>query len=93
VRIRDDQLHAGQTALDQRPQERSPERLGLALADVEADHLPVAGLVDGVGEHERLLHHPAAVSHLLDLRVEPQVRVAALQGPVTERLHHSTSSA
>jgi hypothetical protein len=40
--------------------------------------------VHAVGEHERLAHDPAAVSDLLDLGVEPQVRVAALQRPVGE---------
>ena len=54
VGVGDDQLHAGQAALDQAAQEAAPERLGLGLADVEADHLAVAGLVHGVGEHQRL---------------------------------------
>jgi len=39
VRIRDDELHAGEAALDQAAEEVSPERLCLALAAVEADHL------------------------------------------------------
>ena len=56
VRVGDDQLHTVEPALDQAAEEAAPERLGLALADVEADHLPVAGLVHGVGKHERLRH-------------------------------------
>ena len=87
VRVGNDDLDAGEAALDQRAEEAAPERLRLALTDVEPDHLPVAGLVDGVGEHERLLHDPAAVPDLLDLRVQPQVGVAALQRPVPEGLH------
>ena len=87
MRVRDDQLHAAQAALDQAAQEAAPERFGLALADIEADHLPVARLVDGIGEHERLLHDPAAVADLLNLGVQPQVRVAALERPIAERVH------
>ena len=73
VGVGDDQLDAGQAAGDQAAQEAAPEGLGLALADVEADHFPVAGLVHGVGEHERLRHDAAAVPDLLDLGVEPEV--------------------
>jgi hypothetical protein len=62
----DDQLHAGQPALDEQAQEGT-ERLRLGLADVEGEHLLVAGLVDALGEHERLGHDAAAVSDLLDL--------------------------
>ena len=35
VGVGDDELHAGQAALDQRAQELAPERLRLGLADVE----------------------------------------------------------
>ena len=41
----------------------------------------------GIGEHERLLYDPAAVADLLDLCVEPQVRVAALERSVAKGLH------
>ena len=84
--VGDDQLHAAEAALDQTAQEAAPEGFGLALADVEADHLTVAGLVHGVGEHQRLWHHAAAVSDLLDLGVQPQVRVTALERPVAKRV-------
>jgi hypothetical protein len=84
VGVRDDQLHAAQTALDQRAQERAPERLRLGLADVEGYHLPVTGLVHAVGKHQCFAHDAAAVADLLDLGVQPQVRVAALERPVAE---------
>src|SRR5262249_37403571 len=86
VRVGNQQLHTLQAARDAAAEEAPPERLGLALADVDADHLPVAGLVDGVGEHQRFRHDPAAVTGLLDLGTEPERGVAALQGPVAERL-------
>ena len=69
-----------------RLQELAPERLGLRLADVEADDLAPAGLVDGVGDHDALARHAAAVADLLDLGVDEQIRVAALQRPLAERL-------
>jgi hypothetical protein len=59
VRVGDDQLHAAQAALNERAQEGAPEGLRLGLADVEGDHLPIAGLVHAVGEHERLAHDAA----------------------------------
>ena len=85
--VADDQLHPGQPALDQVAQERAPERLRLRFADVEADHLSVAGLVHGVGEHQRFTHDAAAIADLLDLRIQPQIGVAALERAVAERLH------
>jgi hypothetical protein len=39
-----------------------------------------------MGDDERLVDHAAAVSDLLDLRVEKQIRIAALQRPRPERL-------
>ena len=39
-----------------------------------------------VGDHQRLVDHAAAVADLLDLGVEEQVRVAALQRPRPERV-------
>ena len=68
-------------------EELAPERLGLRLADVEADDLAPAGLVDGVRDHDALARDAAAVADLLDLGVDEQIRVAALQRPLAERLH------
>jgi hypothetical protein len=42
VCVRDDELHAGEAALDQRAEEVAPEGFALALAAVEADHLASA---------------------------------------------------
>src|SRR5215207_1619555 len=39
-----------------------------------------------MGDHQRLVDHAAAVADLLDLRVQEQVRIAALQRPRPERL-------
>jgi len=87
VRVGDDQLHPRQATLDQAAEEAAPEGFGLGLADIQADHFTVAGLVHRVGEHERLAHDPAAVADLLDLRIKPQVRVATLERPAPERLN------
>ena len=86
VAVGDAEPDTGQAAGSERPQELAPERFGLGLADVEADHFAPAGLVDGVGDHQALLAHPAAFADLLDLAVEPHVGVAALQRPFAERL-------
>ena len=68
-------------------EELAPERLGLRLADVQADDLAAAGLVDGVRDDDALARDTAAVADLLDLRVDEQIRIPALQRPLTERLH------
>ena len=86
VRVGDRELDADQAARDQRAQELAPERLGLGLADVEAEDLAPAGLVDAVRDDDALVHDAAAVADLLDLGVEEQIRVAALQRPLAERL-------
>jgi hypothetical protein len=70
---------------DQVAQEVAPERLGLGLADIQAEDLAPAGLVHAVRDHQRLVDHAAAVAHLLDLGVKEQVRAAALQRPGSER--------
>src|SRR3954453_1461588 len=86
VRVGDGELDADQAARDERAQELAPERLGLGLTDVQADDLASAGLVDGVRDHDRLARDAAAVADLLDLGVDEQIRVAALQRPLPERL-------
>ncbi len=85
VRVGDAQPDAGQAAGPQAAQKLPPEHFGLALADIEAEHLAPAGLVDGVGEHQALLPHAAGLADPLDLRVEPQIGVGALQGALAER--------
>ena len=84
VRVGDAQPDAGQAAGAQRAQELAPEALGLALADLEAEHLAPARLVDAVGDGQTLLPDAAGLAHALDLAVEPQVRVGALQGALAE---------
>ena len=85
MRVSDRQLHPDQAARDERPQELRPERLGLGLADVQADDLAAPGLVNGVRDHDAFALHAAAVADLLDLRVDEQVRVAALQRALSKR--------
>jgi hypothetical protein len=77
VRVGDNQLHAREAALDERAEEVAPERLGLCLAAVDADHLAPTRLVHPVRDHQALPDDAAAVADLLDLRVQPKVRVAA----------------
>jgi hypothetical protein len=47
VGVGDAQADAVEAAALERAEELAPERLGLDLADIEADHLAPAGLVDG----------------------------------------------
>ena len=86
VRVADGELDADQAALDEAAEEVGPERLGLGLADIDREDLAPAGLMDAVGDHQRLVDHAAAVADLLDLGVQEQVRVGALQRPRPERL-------
>src|SRR5829696_864259 len=86
MRIGDGELDADQAARDEASEELGPERLSLGLADVDRVNLPPPGLVNAVGDHQRLVDHAAAVTDLLDLGVEEQIRVAALQRPGPERL-------
>ena len=86
VLIGDRQAHAVQPATLQRAQELDPERAGLDLADVQADHLAHTGLVHRVRHHDRLGNDPAVIADLDHLRVKPQVRVGALQRPLAEQL-------
>jgi hypothetical protein len=54
MRVADGELDADQAARDERAQELAPERLGLRGADVEADDLAAARLVDGVRDDDAL---------------------------------------
>ncbi len=53
--VGDGELDADQAARDQAPEEGAPERLGLGRADVQADDLAAAGLVDGVRDNTPFL--------------------------------------
>ena len=57
VGVGDHQLHTGKPARDQPPDELAPPRLGFDLADIDADDLPAAGLVDPVGDKKCLVAH------------------------------------
>jgi hypothetical protein len=73
-------------ARDQPTKELAPERVGLGRADVEANHFPASSLMDGVGDHHALARDAAAVADLLDLGVDGQIRITALQRARAERL-------
>ena len=70
VGVGDRELNADQTALDEPSEEGSPERLGLGLADIDAQDLAPPGLVDAMRDHQRLSDHAPAVANLLDLGVQ-----------------------
>jgi hypothetical protein len=69
VRVGDDELDAREAGSTSE-RRKLRQNASLSLADVEADHLPIAGLVHPVGEHKRLADDAAAVSDLLDVGVE-----------------------
>ena len=83
--VGDHQLDAGKAPTDKRAQELPPERLGLSRAHVQTDHFTLAGLVDPVGDHQGAVLDPAAGPDLLDLGIQPQVRVGGLLRPLPER--------
>jgi hypothetical protein len=72
MRGADRQLDADEATRDEAAEKVAPERLGLRGADIEADDLPPACLMDGVRDDDALARDPAAVSDLLDLRVDEQ---------------------
>jgi hypothetical protein len=84
VGVADAQPDAVQPTSPQAAQELAPEALGLGLANVQADHLPAAGGVHAVGDHQRLVAHPTPLADPLDLGVHPQIRVGALQRSLPE---------
>jgi hypothetical protein len=53
---------------------------------VQADHLALTGLVDPIGDHQGAMLDPTTGPHLLDLGVQSQVRIGALQRPLPEGL-------
>ena len=72
--------------LDETAEEVGPERFGLGLADIDRQDLPPAALVDTMRDDQRFGDDAAAIADLLHLRVEEQMRVAALQRPRPECL-------
>jgi hypothetical protein len=86
VIVGDRQLQARESALAQAAQELGPERAGLDLADVRANHLPHTSLMHGVGDYQRLGHDPAPIADLDLLGAQPQLGIGALQRPLAEEL-------
>jgi hypothetical protein len=82
--VGDGELNADQAALDQSSEKGGPERLGLGLADIDREDLAPPRLVNTVRDDERLIDYPPASADLVDLGVQKQVRVAALQRPGAE---------
>ena len=83
--VGDAQPDAVQATSPQATQELPPERLGLGLADVQADHLAAAGFVHAVGDHQRLVAHPARLADPLDVGSDrgavPFSRTVRFPGP------------
>ena len=68
-------------------QERGPERAVLGVADVDAEHLAVAGRGDPGGDDHRPGHDPAADAALDVGGVEEHVgELDVVERPVAERL-------
>ena len=89
VGIADDEPHAGQTARPEAAQEGRPERAVLAVADGQAQDLPVAGPTHPGGDDDRLGHHPGPVVGLDVGLIEEDVREGDVaERSVTELGHH-----
>jgi hypothetical protein len=85
--IGDDELHAAQPAGAQASEEGGPEGAVLRVADVDAEHLAVAGGGDTGGDHHGAGHDPAPDPALEVGGVDEHVREpGVVQGPVPERL-------
>jgi len=88
VGVGDAQRDAVQAAGAQAAEELAPKCLGLGLADGQPDDLAAAAGVHAVGDHQRLVAHPACLAHSLDFGVQfgvqPQVGVGVLQRPLAE---------
>ena len=90
VGITDHELDASEAALLERADEVAPERLALAVADLETEQLPAAIGVHAHGDHHGPgadLHRPAQPAVEVG-GIEVEVGVAAgLQRPVEKGLH------
>ena len=87
MRVRADQLDAGETARDQAADEREPGCPVLGGDDVEAERLAEAVAVDADGVHDADVDDPAALPALDHQRVERRVRVGrTVQRPGAEVL-------
>ena len=87
VRVRADQLHAGEAARDQAAHEREPGGAVLGGDDVEAERLAEAVPVDADRVHDADVDRAAALAALDHQRVERHVRVGrAVERPGAEVL-------
>jgi hypothetical protein len=82
--IRDHQLDAAQSALDQALDKPRPERLGFGRTYAEADDLTLSLDIDGDGDYRRHGDDAAAIAHLQVGGVQPEIRPLALDRPVKE---------
>ena len=86
VRVGNDQLNTGQTALDQPAEELGPRVSGLRGEHVEPDDLPAAFRRHRRGHHGGHVQDPAALADFLGQRVDPQIAIRPrVQRPVTEQ--------
>src|SRR3712207_3277578 len=79
VRVGDDQLDALQPAPDQAPEKAGPEGLRLRRPDVQPDDLAPALGIAGHGDYGRHRDDPPTLALAQVGRVEPEIRVVALQ--------------
>ena len=85
VAVADDQLDTAQAPPVQAAQELGPERLGLGVPDLQAEHLALAVGIDAHRHYHRHADDPSSLACLDVGRVDPQVRPVALDRSVQER--------
>jgi hypothetical protein len=85
--VGDYQLHATQTAPGEAAQELHPERLGLAVANCHAEHLPPAVGVDADGDDHRDGDDVVVAPHLQIGGIEPDIGPLAFDLPPQECIH------
>jgi len=93
VLVGDRQAHPRQAPGHQPAQELDPEGTGLDLAEVDPDHLATAGLMNGIGDHQRLGAHRAAIPDLQVLGVQPEIGEGTLERALPEGLDTSVELA
>lgn len=84
VGIADHELDALQAALHQTAQKFAPERLALAGAQRQAQDVALARFAHADGDHGRQTDNATVLPYLQVDRIQPDVRVALRQRPVTE---------
>ena len=85
--IRDDQFDTAQAAARELAQERGPESLRLGRADIEAQHLTAAIMIDADRDNDRHRDDPAVLANLQIGGVDPEIRPVAFKRPIEEGLH------